>query len=68
VWAHDDARKSLKIAGAEVLEEAKLAVGGSYQRFAEVEPKDDSEVVEGIKSVLASLAAPAAVLEAASAN
>ena len=68
VWAHDDVRKSLKIAGAAVLEDATLAVGASYSRFAEVEPKDDAEVVEGIKNVLASLAAPAAVLEAASAN
>ncbi|WP_413248954.1 NAD(P)H-dependent oxidoreductase [Sinomonas flava] len=68
VWAHDDVRKSLKIAGAEVLEDVTLAVGASYSRFAEVEPKDDAEVVEGIKNVLASLAARAAVLEAASAN
>ncbi|WP_433875076.1 NADPH-dependent FMN reductase [Sinomonas atrocyanea] len=68
VWAHDDVRKSLKIAGAEVLEDVTLAVGASYSRFAEVEPKDDAEVVEGIKNVLSSLAAPAAVLEAASAN
>lgn len=75
VWAHDDARKSLKVAGAEVLEDAKLAVGASYSRFAEVDPKDDIEVVEGIKNVvtaLAGLAAPAvpagAVAEVASAN
>ncbi|MDQ4489220.1 NADPH-dependent FMN reductase [Sinomonas sp. ASV486] len=68
VWAHDDVRKSLKIAGAEVLEDAKLAIGASYSRFAEVEPKDDSEVVEGIKSVLTALAAPVAVAEVASAN
>lgn len=68
VWAHDDARKSLKIAGAEVVEEATFAVGASYQRFAEVEPKDDVEVVEGIKRVLSALATPAAVLEVASAN
>ena len=67
VWAHDDARKSLKIAGAEVLEDAKLAVGASYSRFAQVNPKDDAEVVEGIKGVLAALATPA-VAEVASAN
>ncbi|GAB4098455.1 NADPH-dependent FMN reductase [Sinomonas halotolerans] len=66
VWAHDDARKSLKVAGAAVLEDAKLAIGGSYQRFAEVEPKDDAEVVDGIKNVLSALAAP--VLVDASAN
>lgn len=68
VWAHDDVRKSLKIAGAEVIEDATLAVGGSYTRFAEVDPKDDAEVVEGIKQVLSALATPAPVLEVASAN
>ncbi|GAB2733205.1 NADPH-dependent FMN reductase [Sinomonas soli] len=71
IWAHDDVRKSLKVAGAEVVEDATLAIGASYSRFAEVEPKDDAEVVEGIAKVVAALAetagapAPAELAEAA---
>lgn len=71
VWAHDDVRKSLKVAGAEVVEDATLAIGASYSRFAEVEPKDDAEVVEGIAKVVAALAgtveatAPSELAEAA---
>jgi NAD(P)H-dependent FMN reductase len=57
VWSHDDIRKSLKVAGATVLDDAKLAIGGSYQRFAEMEPKDDAEVVAGIRDVVATLVA-----------
>ncbi|MGY3564952.1 NADPH-dependent FMN reductase [Sinomonas sp. RB5] len=71
VWAHDDVRKSLKVAGAEVVEDATLAIGASYSRFSEVEPQDDAEVVEGIAKVVAALAgttgatAPAELAEAA---
>jgi NAD(P)H-dependent FMN reductase len=74
VWAHDDVRKSLKVAGAEVVEDATLAIGASYSRFAEVEPKDDAEVVEGIAKVVAALAetagatAPAELADAAAAR
>jgi NAD(P)H-dependent FMN reductase len=71
VWAHDDVRKSLKVAGAEVVEDATLAIGASYSRFAELEPQDDAEVVEGIAKVVAALAgtveatAPSELAEAA---
>jgi NAD(P)H-dependent FMN reductase len=74
VWAHDDVRKSLKVAGAEVVEDATLAIGASYSRFAEVEPQDDAEVVSGISKVVAALAgtaegaAPSAPAEAAAAR
>ena len=61
VWAHDDARKSLGIAGAIIVEDVRLAIGGSMTRFAEIHPKDDSEVVEQVHAVLSTLAAaPAA--------
>ena len=64
VWAHDDARKSLGIAGARVVEDARLSIGGSVTRFAELHPKDDAEVVEQLRGVVAALtgevAAPAA--------
>ena len=62
VWAQDEARKAAGIAGAQILEDVKLAVPGSMVRFAEVHPKDDAEVVEQIKGVFDAItaAAPAA--------
>jgi NAD(P)H-dependent FMN reductase len=55
VWAQDDARKSAGIAGAKVLEDLKFSVPLSVVRFAELHPKDDAEVVTGVKAVLAAL-------------
>jgi NAD(P)H-dependent FMN reductase len=64
VWAHDDARKSAGIAGANVLAEAKLSVPESLTRFAESHPSEDDEVTAGLakvfEQVLAELKAPAA--------
>ena len=57
VWAQDEARKAVGIAGARVLEDAKLAVPGSMVRFAETHPKDDAEVVEQINGIFTALAA-----------
>ncbi|MGG5173108.1 NAD(P)H-dependent oxidoreductase [Pseudarthrobacter sp. J1738] len=57
VWAHDDARKSVGIAGAKVLEDVKLAIPGSMIRFAEIHPKDDAEVVEQVKALFAPITA-----------
>jgi NAD(P)H-dependent FMN reductase len=56
VWAQDEARKAVGIAGAQVLEDVKLAVPGSMVRFADVHPKDDADVVEQIKGVFDALA------------
>ena len=55
VWAQDDARKSAGIAGAVVVEEAKLSIPGSVTRFAETHPADDTEVVEDLTKVVALL-------------
>jgi NAD(P)H-dependent FMN reductase len=52
VWAQDETRKALGIAGAKVLEDVKLAIPGSVVRFAEVHPTDDAEVVEQLREVL----------------
>ncbi|MFD1657323.1 NADPH-dependent FMN reductase [Streptomyces caeni] len=60
VWAQDEARKALGVAGASVLQEAKLSVPGSVTRFAETHPADDSEVVEGLTKVIAQLSEAAA--------
>ena len=57
VWAQDEARKAAGIAGARVLEDAKLAVPGSMVRFAETHPTDDAEVVEQIKGIFEPLTA-----------
>ncbi|MGP9527461.1 MULTISPECIES: NAD(P)H-dependent oxidoreductase [Micrococcaceae] len=55
VWAQDEARKALNIAGANVLEDVKLAIPNSVVRFAELHPKDDTEVVEQVAAVLNSI-------------
>lgn len=55
VWAQDEARKAVGIAGARVIGDVKLAVPGSMVRFAEVHPKDDAEIVEQIKAVFEAL-------------
>ncbi|MEV8148362.1 NAD(P)H-dependent oxidoreductase [Arthrobacter sp. NPDC080073] len=57
VWAQDEARKAAGIAGAKVLDNVKLAVPGSMVRFAELHPKDDTEVVEQIKAIFEPLTA-----------
>ncbi|OAH13707.1 NAD(P)H-dependent oxidoreductase [Streptomyces jeddahensis] len=60
VWAQDDARKSAGIAGAAVLEDAKLSIPGSVTRFADTHPADDEEVVTGLTEVIQRLTAQAA--------
>ncbi|RFA17173.1 FMN reductase [Subtercola boreus] len=52
VWAQDETRKSLTLAGASVLEDIKLAIPGSVVRFAEIHPKDDAEVVGQLEAVV----------------
>ena len=52
VWAQDEARKALGIAGAKVLEDVKMAIPNSVVRFAELHPKDDAEVAEQVTGVL----------------
>ncbi|MFG2857192.1 NAD(P)H-dependent oxidoreductase [Streptomyces mirabilis] len=53
VWAQDEARKALGIAGATVLEDVKLSVPGSVTRFAETHPVDDAEVAAQLTEVVA---------------
>ncbi|MFD4693045.1 NAD(P)H-dependent oxidoreductase [Streptomyces sp. NPDC058463] len=52
VWAQDDARKAVGIAGGAVLEDAKLSIAGSVTRFAEIHPADDAEVVTSLTEVI----------------
>ena len=59
VWAQDEARKAVGIAGATVLEDVKLSIPGSLVRFAEIHPKDDAEVVGQVAAVLEGIRAAA---------
>jgi NAD(P)H-dependent FMN reductase len=61
LWAQDETRKTLGIAGANVLVDAKLSIPGSVVRFAELHPQDDAEVVEQLPAVVALLAEATAV-------
>ncbi|MFJ2029104.1 NADPH-dependent FMN reductase [Streptosporangium sp. NPDC087985] len=65
VWAQDEARKAVGIAGGTILEDVKLSIPGSVVRFAEVHPADDSDVAEKLPTVLEKVAA--AVKQAAAA-
>jgi NAD(P)H-dependent FMN reductase len=53
VWAQDEARKAVGIAGGKVLEDVKLSIPGSVVRFAETHPVDDSEVAAQLTEVIA---------------
>jgi NAD(P)H-dependent FMN reductase len=57
VWAHDDARKAARIAGANVLDDLKLSVPAAQTRFASVHPVDDEEVAVVLPEILIALAA-----------
>ncbi|MFF7260715.1 NAD(P)H-dependent oxidoreductase [Streptomyces sp. NPDC008159] len=57
VWAQDETRKAVGIAGATVLEDAKLSIPGSVVRFAETHPADDAEVATGLTAVIEQLTA-----------
>ncbi|WP_217143532.1 NADPH-dependent FMN reductase [Streptomyces sp. AC627_RSS907] len=55
VWAHDETRKSVGIAGGKVIEDLKLSIPGSATRFAETHPADDAEVAAQLTEVVARL-------------
>lgn len=59
VWAQDEARKAVGIAGATVLEDVKLSIPGSLVRFAKTHPKDDAEVAGQVAAVLEGIRAAA---------
>jgi NAD(P)H-dependent FMN reductase len=53
VWAQDEARKAVGIAGGTVLEDVKLSIPGSVERFASTHPVDDAEVAAQLTEVIA---------------
>src|SRR5919107_1602028 len=65
VWAQDETRKAVGIAGANVLDDARLSIPNSVVRFAELHPKDDAEVSGQVAGVLESLVAASAEKAAA---
>lgn len=65
VWAHDDARKSVGIAGGKVVEDVKLSIPGSLSRFAETHPAKDAEVAANLRGIMDYLRAEAAPVTAA---
>ena len=65
VWAQDETRKSLGIAGARVLENISMAIPGSLIRFASLHPRNDQEVATQLVGVLEGLIAATTRAEAA---
>ncbi|WP_432020559.1 NAD(P)H-dependent oxidoreductase [Streptomyces sp. 1222.5] len=62
VWAQDDTRKAVGIAGGKVVEDIKLSIPGSVTRFAETHPVDDAEVAAQVTEVVSRLHADVASL------
>ncbi|GGC66994.1 NAD(P)H-dependent oxidoreductase [Hoyosella rhizosphaerae] len=60
-WAHDDALRSAGVAGARVVKDVTLSIGGAYQRFADGGPADDAELVTQISALIAELTSAVAV-------
>ncbi|BBZ13635.1 NAD(P)H-dependent oxidoreductase [Mycobacterium branderi] len=58
-WAHDDARKTARVAGATVLDDVALSVPCAATRFADTPPVCDEEIIAKLPSVLAALASAA---------
>jgi NAD(P)H-dependent FMN reductase len=58
-WAHDDTRKSARIAGARVLEDLALSLPHAAERFATIDPLDDDEVTTALVDILTTLATAA---------
>ncbi|WP_248960168.1 NADPH-dependent FMN reductase [Sphaerisporangium perillae] len=65
VWAQDEARKAIRIAGGTVLEDVKLSIPSSVIRFAETHPLDDDEVTVKLAAALKQVAAAAGQAAAA---
>ena len=58
-WAHEDTRKTARIAGAHVIDDIALSVPLAAERFATTHPADDDEVVTTMPEILGTLAAAA---------
>ena len=55
MWAHDEVRKSIGIAGARVVEDLKLSIPGKI--FIGSHPRENAEVAANLREVIEKLAA-----------
>jgi len=55
IRAQDDARRTARIAGADVLEDVRMSVPLSDVRFARTHPREDAEIAEILRRVLLDL-------------
>ncbi|MEB3982168.1 NAD(P)H-dependent oxidoreductase [Mycobacterium sp. 663a-19] len=58
-WAHEDARKAARIAGATVLDSVALSVPRAATRFADTPPVCDEVIIAKIPTILDALASAA---------
>ncbi len=56
VWAQDEARKAVGIAGGNALPDVKLSIPESVVRFAESHPREDAELVAQVADVVRQIA------------
>ncbi|WP_054814553.1 NAD(P)H-dependent oxidoreductase [Nocardia arizonensis] len=54
-WAHGDTVKAVGIAGANVIEAAHVHFGAVGERFAQVHPREDAEVLNQLSGAVAEL-------------
>jgi NAD(P)H-dependent FMN reductase len=59
IWAQDEARKALGIAGASVLGDLTLSIADSAGRFTPQHPRDDEEIMTKLGAVIAGVTAAA---------
>lgn len=56
-WAHDDARKTARVAGATVLDQIALSIPRAATRFGDTPPVSDEEIITKMPTILTALAA-----------
>ncbi|PRW63342.1 NAD(P)H-dependent oxidoreductase [Actinopolyspora mortivallis] len=65
IWAQEEVRKALGVAGAVVSDEVGLAVGRSMIRFAQCPPVEDAEIRDALLTLMLSTLKSSASLEGA---
>ncbi|QNG19318.1 NAD(P)H-dependent oxidoreductase [Rhodococcus triatomae] len=55
VWAHEDTRKAVRIAGGRVLEDVTLSIGGTIGKFGDQHPRENAETVSEVAEVVRTL-------------
>ena len=62
VWAHEDTRKAVRIAGGSVVEDASISIGATGEKFGNKHPSESVEVAAQVAAVVAGLSAAAGEL------